>query len=129
VGDSDAAFVIRGRRRNGAPLYIVSDSDLFANHRLGHADHALLLETLADATRTAGGTMYIDEAFHGYLQSYTPLQNALRGKGAWLSAATLLFLLLILWWALMTPRIKWREFRVVRHNTHTLSSRIGRVVS
>lgn len=129
VGDADAAFVIRGERRNGAPIYIVSDSDLFANHRIGYADHALLLETLAEESTHPNGTLYIDEAFHGYLSTYTPLHAALRGDGLWVSVTSLVVLILLLWSLCFAPRTPWRARTVVRHSEHDLAARIGHVLT
>lgn len=128
VGDEDAAIVIRGERPNGAPLIIVSDADLFANHRLAHADHAALLERLVHESVGPTGNVYIDETFHGYLQIYSPFQTGLRGMGLVLVLYTAFMALLLLWAALGAPRRAWRALRVVPSTEHSLAQRTGDIL-
>jgi|GEM_PF-5831670 len=128
VGDEHAAIVIASKRQNGAPIFFVSDSDLFANHGLGRGDHALILERLVSQGLGSGGDVYVDEAFHGYLQTYDPLQTALRAPGILLSVSATIFAFLLLWFYLGSPRRSPQEAPMVRYTEHELAQRTGRIL-
>lgn len=128
VGDANAAFVVRGVRRNGAPMILVSDADAWTNHAFARADHAWILARILQESLPSNGALYLDEAFHGYLQVYAPFQIALRERGLWLTIATLLFALLGLWYFLASPRRTWREFEVVPHQERALAERVGDIL-
>lgn len=128
VGDARAAFVVRGERRNGAPMILVSDADAWTNHAFARADHGWILERIVQESLSPHGTLYIDEAFHGYLQTYAPFQVALRERGLWLSIATLLFALLALWYFLTSTSRAWREFQVVPQQERALAERVGDIL-
>lgn len=128
VGDRDAALVIAGKRSNGAEIYIVSDADFFANHGLGHADHAAMLERLVDESVGSGGTLYVDEAFHGYLQVYSPFKTGLRGMGLLLVLCAALIAVLLLWMTLAAPRRTWRTLEVAQSTEQGLARRTGDIM-
>lgn len=128
VGDPRAAVLIRGTRRNGAPIYYLSDADLLSNHALGQADHALIFQRLVDTALEDHGSLYMDEAFHGYLQVYSAFQTGLRGKGVWLTVTTALFALLLLWFYLGSVKRRFRDLRVVPYREQDLAQRTGDIL-
>lgn len=128
VGDRSAAVVIRGERPNGAAIYIVSDADFFANHGLARADHAALLERLANKSVGADGQLYVDEAFHGYLQVYSPFRTGLSGIGLGLVLYSAFIALLLLWMTLLAPRRPWRALQVAQSTGNGLAQRTGDIL-
>lgn len=128
VGDENAAVVIRFTRESGGTTYIVSDSDFFANIGIAQADHADLLERLVRETVGDDGTLFIDEAFHGYLRNYSPIQAGLSGRERWLMLSTAFLALLLLWMTLAGPRRTWREQQVVQSTELGLAERTGDIL-
>lgn len=129
VGDDEAAIVVSGARIHGGRTIIVSDADLFANLGLAQGDNASILQRIIDENVGPQGSVYIDEAFHGYLEAYAPFYLAKQGTGRWISLQLLILFALWLWWHLGATRVIDRVLVVVRSRDRALAERSGDILA
>lgn len=129
IGDADHAILLRRTRANGAPIYLLSDSDLVANVGIARGDNAAIYQSLLRQTARADGQLYVDEAFHGYLSNYSPLTAATRFPGSLLSVQILLLALFLLWRAATHLRLKRPTEVVVEDGNRSLAESVGELLS
>lgn len=129
LGDDRFSVVLRSKRENGAPLYIVSDSDLFTNYGLELADNAAILQWLLRESVQLDGELYIDEAFHGYLSTYSPFYAASHFPGLLLTLQLMLLGALVFWRRYGQTRFDRPEVVVVSDSSQSLAESAGKLLS
>lgn len=129
LGDSASAFVLRGERANGAPIYYVADAEIFSNHGIASGDNARIVEAVMAHAATPGARVYFDEAFHGYATRYSIFRTAGTFPGILVTIAGLIFAGLALWRGLGRLRRRARPEIVADDHAASLAAATGALLA
>lgn len=96
VAGGEPTLLLRRQRANGAPLLIVADPDVIANHGIGDGDNAAFaLGVVEEALR--GGRIIVDERLHGHVDTASISRRAFDFPTILVTLQLLVLVLVLAW--------------------------------